>query len=275
MESFGNEEIVQQGEDWNLDKLLSASSREYIPFIVSNRLRNPYFVVTVASTKYEKNLRYVKSWWNSLEETYTEDHSRDMYLPTFYDTNPVEYGEVNLGEDGKPILPTEPNTTDVNDPTYGETYATRRLYHYTIKGETRPLQYTYETYHCFYFEYNSSGTLLGRVDDYQPIIKFNFRSTDTAEWNGQNYMYQITLVGGILMKTKLLQIYEDKGSPKDWPDFNDPDYVAKAYAYVKVTWPNELQPDIDADSPLGKIETPIPILRPTKLEVRNNLRTLI
>ena len=46
--------FVQQGENWNLDKVLSASNREYIPYIVSSERPNPYFVVTVASTKYEK-----------------------------------------------------------------------------------------------------------------------------------------------------------------------------------------------------------------------------
>ena len=58
---YGHEREVQQGEDWNLDILLSQSSKEYIPFLISSERRNPYFAITVASTKYEKNYRYVKT----------------------------------------------------------------------------------------------------------------------------------------------------------------------------------------------------------------------
>ena len=62
----------------------------------------------------------------------------------------------------------------------------------------------------------------------------------------------------------------NKGMPSDWPD-----NVEEQYYYVKANWPDALQPDIDVDSPLGSIEFTEPILRPTKLEVFNNIRKLI
>ena len=86
METFGNEISVQQGEDWNLDILLSASQIEYIPYIISNERKNPFFVITVASTKYEKNLRYVCSWWNSVTDG-------TVPTPLFYQTTPHNIGE--------------------------------------------------------------------------------------------------------------------------------------------------------------------------------------
>ena len=94
MEMYGNEIKVQQGEDFNLDILLSASQTEYIPFIISSQRNNPFFVITVASTKYEKNLRYVKSWWN--------DISSDSTIPRFFQTVPQDYGEL----DNISLLPT-------------------------------------------------------------------------------------------------------------------------------------------------------------------------
>lgn len=256
MESFENERRVQQGEDWNLDILLSSSDREYIPFIVSSQRTNPFFVCTVASTKYEKNLRYVKSWWNSVE-------SQD--IPTFYQTVPQYYGEVA----SIASLPTVPSTNSSN-PTFGDSAETRLLYQYTLSTDKIDPDLGHKPYYYFYFEYDEDGTLLQRVDSYECRIRFNFLSSDTAEWGGQNYMYQITLVSGELLEDKLNDIYLAHGEPENWPDTTE-----AQYNYVKVNWPNELQPDIDYDSPLGYIEHPEPILTPTKLEVFNNLRILI
>lgn len=256
MESFGNERQVQQGEDWNLDILLSSSNREYIPYLVSSQRDNPFFVCTIASTKYEKNLRYVKSWWNSLES---------LNIPTFYQTVPVFYKE--LADDEQ--LPSEPSTKG-NDPTQGDSKEARYLYQYTKANDSIDISVGHKPYYYFYFEYNEDGSVAKRVDDYQCFIRFNFLSKETAEWNGQNYMYQITLVSGQLLADRLNEIYLAHDKPEDWPDT-----VEAQYRYVKVQWPNALQSDIDADSPLGYIETPESILRPTKLEVFNNLRKLI
>ena len=57
MQSYENERVIQQGEDWNIDILLSQSEQEYIPYIVSIQREHPHFVLTVASTKFEKVLK--------------------------------------------------------------------------------------------------------------------------------------------------------------------------------------------------------------------------
>ena len=88
-------------------------------------------------------------------------------------------------------------------------------------------------------------------------------------------MYQITLVSGPLMLDRLNEIFrtkKDEGliSDKEWPKT-----IELQYKFVKSMWPKELQPDIDIDSPLGRILQPEVILQPAKLEVFNNLRTII
>ena len=88
METFGNDIEIQQGENFNMDIVLSASNQEYIPFIVSSERKNPYFIVTVASTKYEKNMRYVDSWWN--------DPLSIQKLETFIQTTPFSLGWLSL-----------------------------------------------------------------------------------------------------------------------------------------------------------------------------------
>lgn len=259
MNSFRNERQVQQGEDWNLDILLSASDREYIPFLISSRRNNPFFVVTVASTKFEKNLRYVKSFWNSIDSI--DPITKLPYIPRFFDTNPVECGSLDGNE-----LPTTPGEGTFAEFTQYDSATTRYLYHYTVEDS--------DDYKCFYFVYAEDGTIT-RVDDYECRVRFNFKSEVTAEWTSQNYLYQITLVSGILMADKLQQIFLEKENDGKITTDEWPKDVKGQYSYVKAVWPDELQPDIDIDSPLGKIISPEPILPPTKLEVFNNLRTLI
>lgn len=390
MESFGNERSVQQGEDWNLDLLLSASDREYIPFIVSSERKNPYFAITVASTKFEKNLRYVKTWWNSVDN--------QLKIPRFYQTTPQYYGEINdidgskirdLGEirsftssvstggnvtvsdyvyktgsanisvvdsagttktyndsitnsyvykytsqddvtdeyGNKPIyyrwfdyfnesasyegaasekygglerlktafIPQIPST-DMDNITYNDKPDTRLLYYYTLASDEIDPTLGHKPYYYFYFDYQlemidgvETYRLIGREFNYECNLIQNFLSKDTREWRSQNYLYQITLVSGYLMHTVLNEIYSDKLNAgfnlDDYPKNQDgtwestidtkQDLISARFKYIKTRWPNEFQSDIDEDSPLGYIEIPEPILRPTKLEVFNNLRTLI
>lgn len=268
MEMYGNEIKVQQGEDWNLDILLSANQVEYIPYIISSARANPFFVVTIASTKYEKNLRYVKSWWNDI--TKSNDALGQPIIPTFYQTVPQYVGELNSTD----VLPTLP----VN-----ETYATRALYQYTLADEEEDIELGHKPYHYYYFKYKAevdeeeNVTMVpdGRVDGYECRIRFNFSSKETANWGSQDYLYQITLVSGRLMDEVLESIALDHDMPYDWPEG-----IEAQYKYVKVQWPNELQPDIDPPSPgvkrqLGYIEAPEVIVAPTRLQVFNNLRRLI
>ena len=278
MESYGNEIRVQQGEDWNLDKLLSASNREYIPYIISDERTNPYFVITVASTKYEKNLRYVKSWWCSI---------KDSKIPTFSHTNPI-LCEVESEEALNALTPTAVN--EIVSAELGVTWdegelvndkKTRYLYYDTIKDENDVV--VDKIY--FYFEYTyDEGTSTWDyelIKGYECHVRMNFASKDTSEWGSQNYLYQISLVSGQTMRERLQEIYEQY-TPENWPeitigmtDEEIQETIEAQYKYVKVNYPNELQPDIDIDSPLGYIDTPETILQPTKLEVYNNLRKLI
>lgn len=267
METFGNEIKVQQGEDFNIDILLSSNQIEYIPYIISNKRKNPFFVVTVASTKYEKNLRYVCSWWNDIL-------SGPNPIPTFYQTTPYNIGSYA----NKAALPTIPPV--IGPGQAKETAETRLLYQYTLDDEDIDPETGHKPYHYYYFNYNADGQPTGRVDEYECRIRFNFRSDETAQWTGQNYMYQITLVSGELMADVLTGIASEHGNPADFPtedDYpEDSDGLIEAqYRYIKIQWPDELQPDIDVTSPLGRIETPEVILAPTKLQVFNNLRQLI
>ena len=270
MRKYGNEIQVTQGEDWNLDVELTMNDRDNTPYIISNQRINPYFVITVASTKFEKNLRYVKSWWNEISETPPEGGE---IIPTFHSTQPIfvfKNGEFEFKDisDIETQIPATRVTFNNSYPEYAETFNTRCLYVYTLGNEEVDPNTNHKPYHYFY--YDNTDRL---VTEYSCHLRQNFSTDDTKEWTGQNYLYQITLVEGELLENVLTTIAKDKNGgtlPDDWPD----NLTAK-YNYVKVQWPNALEPDIDSDSPLGKIENPEVILSPTKLEVFNNLRSLI
>ena len=273
METFGNDIEIQQGEDFNMDVLLSASNVEYIPFIVSSEREHPHFVVTIASTKYEKNMRYVCSWW--------DDPLEKEQLPTFFQTTPFYLGDYSSN-------PTESDITSKNP---DESAENRYLYQYTLRSDSFDPELGRKPWHYCYIDY-STGTNTIYYDTYECHIRQNFSSNVTRLWGAQNYMYQITLVSGNTNKEVILGIYNEyKDTHPDFPiarkedgSLYEPDeewgeqedmWIEAAYKYIKKQWPNLLQPDIDVDSPLYYIDTAETIVPPSKLTVNNNLRQMI
>ena len=61
MQILGTDIYVVRGESFSID--YSLVNRDGSPYIVTNRANNAYFLLTVASTKYSQQGRYVKNWW--------------------------------------------------------------------------------------------------------------------------------------------------------------------------------------------------------------------
>lgn len=266
---FGNEREIQQGEDWNLDILISQSGIEYIPFIISSERHNPMFALTVASTKYEKNARYVMTWWDNLNAS---------SLPRFYQTTPFrlskEYapGETIIRPDGHAPM--------------------EALYQYTLTSEKVDPVLGHKPYHYVYFTEDAPND---PKDGYECRLIKQIRSEVTSQWGSQNYMYQITLVDTISMADYINQAYESypnlawpkwvtrddpawDGNEATWVDFRNNwimSNVKELFNFIKNRIPAWFQSDIDWDSPAGYISTPQVILPPTKLQVNNNLRQII
>ena len=283
MQTYENERVIQQGEDWNLDIKLSQSVSEYIPYIISKEREHPHFVLTVASTKFEKNHRYVESWWQEIPNT----------QPRFKQTIPFYVGEFTnhpASFDELKALAKEYDNIDISSDSPYE-----RLYQYTLKSNPNEFEYCYK---------DDNGTLkLG----YELYVRFNILSylpgykgikSGTSQWNAQEYMYSITLVSGQLMSDTIAEAIDnyatlnwrtDLPKRKDYPSDTGYDQFRNAVAevlknenikedvfnFIKLHIPNFFQKDIDWNSNLGRIWSPIPILKPTKLKVDSNLRVLI
>ena len=65
MKSLNNELIVHRGETFTIDKTLQ--NKDGSPYIISKGLiadgSSAYFLLTVASARYEQSGRYVKNYW--------------------------------------------------------------------------------------------------------------------------------------------------------------------------------------------------------------------
>lgn len=283
MQSYENERVIQQGEDWNIDVKLSQSVQYYIPYVISSEREHPHFVLTVASTKFEKNHRYVESWWQEIPDS----------QPRFKQTTPFFVGDFTADPTSFEDLITKAIAYDDKvGPDLADDTAYERLYQYTIKGGE------------FKYCYTTDGTNI--VIGYELRMRFNILSHipgleglqgGTANWNSQEYMYQITLVSGQLMEDTLISLitstkYSNLNWRSDLPKKSDyattEEYITALknmlknelvrkdiFNFVKQHIPDFFQKDIDWNSNLGQIWSPIPILKPTRLRVDSNLRVLI
>ena len=158
---FGNEREVQQGEEWNLDILISQSDSEYIPFIISSERQNPMWAITVASTKYEKNERYVATWWQDLT---VGDGFDGKPIPRFYQTVPQPLGELAVSQ-------------PITRPAEDEPMAA--LYQYTKAEDAIDPALGHKPYYYVYFTADEPNT---PVYDYECRIRMQFESVETANW---------------------------------------------------------------------------------------------
>lgn len=78
----GNEMTVYRGETFTIDRTIV--NRDNSPFIVSSEYNNPYILLTITSTKYNQENRYLANWWLDLTD-----------LPRFPNTVVKEISSVN------------------------------------------------------------------------------------------------------------------------------------------------------------------------------------
>lgn len=277
METFNNEKLIQQGEDWNLDIKLSQSNTEYIPYIISKQRENPMFVMTVASTKFDKTDRYVESWWQDLTDEPRFNYTRPFGIVNEFDEDPISFADL-LDKITDETIRAEISTDEPMD----------RLYQYKVRSDNN-----------FRYCYTTDGEDI--VVGYELRLRFNIPaflagkplSAGSGNWTPQEFMYQITLVSGQLMTDTLIEAIraypnlpwnEDMPKIIDYPNnyneklldwLNEGNNKVDTFNFVKNRVPDFFQYDIEADSPLGRIWSPVPIITPTKITVNSNLRVLI
>lgn len=248
MKTFDNEITIQLGESFTIDKIIQ--NKDGSPFIISSKLQNPYFLVTVSSSKYAQSNRYVKNYWLDLS----------TYLK-FLSTQPVDLHSIKTSADGI-------------EAKYGD---------WETLGNSLPSGYIDGMYvqfdspsdAVFYFDspngireykyFDSSADEQTGVKGWTTyncrIIK-QFSSEDTSEWVGQNYVYSIRLVSGVSTVEYLRELCIQNNIEYD---------VLDDAQTLLSKLPQEFA-NIDVTRPIAKADLTIPILKPTSLSVLSNIR---
>ena len=66
MKTLNNEITVHREETFTMEKIVQ--NKDGSPYIISNKLNNPYWLLSISTTRYEQENRYVKNYWLSLKD---------------------------------------------------------------------------------------------------------------------------------------------------------------------------------------------------------------
>lgn len=188
MKTFNNELVIHRGETFSMDKVVQ--NKDGSPYIVSNKLRNPYVLVAVSTTRYEQNKRYLLNLWLPLT-----DNVR------FSITDPIDLTSFKTEANG--IVSKYTSFDDVNkrEPVPGSGGKNCIVSGYI--GD-RFVFYDYDD--CVLYLENEQGIKEYRYWNLEQecLLKYEFRVTCpftqdiTSEWVEQSYVYSMTLMSGEL-----------------------------------------------------------------------------
>lgn len=180
MKVYNHELTIRRNETFTIDKTLE--NKDGSPFILSNQLKNPYFVVTVCSSLYNQSNVYKYNKWLPVR------------VPRFYTTVPVNLADFKgmagetkyyrgfnhlISSNGKGWLPSgyingvEVIYTDGDD----------ALFYWEDEEGNREYKYLNEE---------------NKYVDYKLRIVCSFPQFVTRNWIEKVYFYNIDLVTGIL-----------------------------------------------------------------------------
>lgn len=165
MKTYNNELIVYRGEVFTIDKYLV--NKDGSPFIISNKLQNPYFLLTVGSDLYKPE--YVYNKWLEI----------DSKQPRFESTVPVE---IQLDKDGQ-----WPRTLPVG------TTSDKAVYYIVNDDGSKTYKYAEIS-----DEPTEKGVTVTEWKDYNCRLSTVFYHNITKDWNEQTYYWGIRLVSGPL-----------------------------------------------------------------------------
>lgn len=180
MKVYNHELTIRRNETFTIDKTIE--SKDGSPFILSNKLRNPYFVVTVSSSLYNQTNGYRFSKWLPVRQ------------PRFYTTVPV-----NLA-DFKTLAGSQKYPNGFKD-LIGTNGIGWLPYGYLNGVEVR---YTEHDDALFYWEDEDGRREYKYLNDENKYVDYkmrlvcSFSQNVTKDWVEKSYFYNIDLVTGVL-----------------------------------------------------------------------------
>lgn len=226
-----------RGETFTIDKVIR--NLDGSPYIISNELQNPYFLLSVSNSEYAQDNRFSRNYWLSLEN-----------FPRFTLTQPLS---------SKDII----GWTDEEVTEFPELIIELGGEMYSITPEFAVIERNGE-----YLYWN------GGWKNYECRLVKTFLSSDTKDWNAQRYLYSIQLAYGVKNREYLESIadsYEieySKTIPAD-DDWDAKDYLSDKQLYTKLTDLGHKFPSgYNWDMPIANVST-VSILPQTELTIIN------
>lgn len=185
MKTFNNELVIHRGETFSMDKVVQ--NKDGSPYIVSNKLQNPYVLVSVSTTRYDQNKRYLLNQWLPLSDKVRFSITEPIDLLSFKTEANGTVSKYTSFDDVKRELVSE-NENCIVSGYIGDQF----------------VYYDYDD--CVLYLQDERG-----VRDYkywnleqERLLKYEFRITCpftqemTSKWIEQSYVYSITLMSGEL-----------------------------------------------------------------------------
>lgn len=188
MKTFNNELVIHRGETFSMDKVVQ--NKDGSPYIVSNKLKNPYVLVAVSTTRYDQNKRYLLNQWLPLSDK-----------PRFSITDPIDLTSFKTDVNGTVSKYTSFDDVNIRKPVLGSGGKDCIVSGYI--GD-RFVFYDYDD--CVLYLENEQGIKEYRYWNLEQegLLKYEFRITCpftqdiTSEWVEQSYVYSMTLMSGEL-----------------------------------------------------------------------------
>lgn len=188
MKTFNNELVIHRGETFSMDKVVQ--NKDGSPYIVSNKLKNPYVLVAVSTTRYDQNKRYLLNLWLPLT-----DNVR------FSITEPIDLTSFKTETNGIVSKYTSFDDVNVRGPVPGSGGK-----NCIVSGYIGDQFVFYDYDDCVLYLENEQGIKEYRYWNLEQegLLKYEFRITCpftqdiTSKWVEQSYVYSMTLMSGEL-----------------------------------------------------------------------------
>lgn len=246
MRTLNNILVVHRNETFTLDKIVQ--NRDGSPYIISSELENPYWLLTVSSTRYDQNDRYIQNWWLDLSN-----------YPRFYYTTPVNLLSFK-DSNGNSSFTSFEDVSSLNS-FVGTYFNGQQITEMAANDFVYYLEDDEGNRDYKYWSVNLNGW-----QKYECRIIKLFQQEITRQWVEQTYVYSITLMSGTSMLIYLRQLCINRNLT-----YIDDNSVQELYQLL-LDDGYEFSEDFNISSPLATFVTVKPILVPTELRVMSDIK---
>lgn len=250
MKTLNNDIRVHRSESWIFDRKIV--NKDNSPYIISNKLNNPYFLFTVSTTRYQQDSRYLYRKWIDLSS-----------MPRFEQTQVVNINncKTTTGDTitGFSSITKLTSYTDTSSVVHDNIICIQTIGTNTVAYQPGDCVFTDGTNYKYWDPTKTEDGWL----DYECKISVIFPTSITKNWIEQTYYYSINLVSGNTTLSYLKGLCDENNI-----SYSENSTVADL---VDLLTEANVEIPINYKAPLSSIELSLPIVVPTQMQVNSNL----